>query len=38
MSLTLFTLFKKLDFPTLGKPHNINVLVYGSIEGKRDKC
>ena len=28
----------KLDFPTFGKPHISSVRVFGSIDGKRDKC
>ena len=28
----------KLDFPTLGNPHIKSVRVFGSIEGRRDKC
>ena len=33
-----FTLLMKLDFPTLGNPQIMIVLVLGSMEGKRLKC
>ena len=32
------TLLMKLDFPTLGNPQIMIVLVLGSMEGKRLKC
>ena len=38
LTCNISTLLMKLDLPTFGKPQMRSVRVFGSMEGRRDRC